>query len=316
MIRLSDYKRTVTSQDGEDGIVEFIFDKLGVDKGQCVEFGAWDGKHLSNTWNLWHNRGWRALLIEGDSIKAQELRRSARDFPEVTCLSRFVGSEGPDSLDAILGEAGVAKDFDLLSIDVDGDDHYIWRGLQGFQPKVVVIECNPTFPPHVDFVDYPNGKNFGASALAQTRLAKEKRYRLAGCTRTNLFFVTDEVLEALGMEEPALESVFCYDSLTYAIAPFKGGPLLTRRLPYLSTGSIRGISAQTLPRPMPEGSGLYPVVIVDRGFLLRWIPGLVPAVRLLRTVYHATGRLIGRPRRTRPQLSLTPGASEREATNG
>ncbi|MCH8063598.1 MAG: hypothetical protein IH861_13975 [Chloroflexi bacterium] len=48
MLRLADHKRTVTSQDGEDGIVEFIFDRLGVEKGLCVEFGAWDGKHLSN----------------------------------------------------------------------------------------------------------------------------------------------------------------------------------------------------------------------------------------------------------------------------
>ena len=316
MIRLADYKRTVTSQDGEDGIVEFIFDKLGVDKGYCVEFGAWDGEHLSNTWNLWHNRGWSAVLIEGDPTKARELQRSARDFARVVCLSRFVGSDGPDALDIILGEAGLPKDFELLSIDVDGDDHYIWKGLRSFRPKVVIIECNPTFPPHVDFVDYPNGKNFGASALAQTRLAKEKGYRLAGCTRTNLFFVTDEVLAALGMEEPTLESVFCYESLTYAIAPFKGGPLLTKRLPYLSTSSIRGISAQALPHPMPDGSGLYPVVIVDRGFLLRWVPVLVPAIRALRTVYRATGRLAGRSRRAGQPLPLNPGASEREATNG
>ncbi len=118
------------------------------------------------------------------------------------------------------------------------------------------------------------------------------------------------------MEEPALESVFCCDSLTYAIAPFKGGPLLTKRLPYLSTSSVRGISAQMLPHPMPEGSGLCPVVIVDRGFLIRWIPLLVPMVRVMRTIYRVTGRLTGRTREAGPSPSLSPGASEREATNG
>ena len=300
MLRLADHKRTVTSQDGEDGIVEFIFDRLGVEKGLCVEFGAWDGKHLSNTWNLWHNKGWSAVLIEGDSKKMQDLQRNTRDFPDVTCLGRFVGSEGPNSLDGLLREVDAPDSFELLSIDVDGDDYHIWKSLEGFRPKVVIIECNPTFPPHVDFFDYPKGKNFGASALAQTRLAKEKGYRLAGCTRTNLFFLTDEVMGALGLEEPSLESVFCYESLTYVIAPFKGGPLLTKRLPYLSTSSLPGVSAQALPHPMPAGSGLCPVVIIDRGFLLRLLPMLAPMIIVLRTIYRATRRLTGHLRRAQP----------------
>ena len=64
MVRLADHKRTVTSQDGEDGIVESLFDRPGVEKGLCVELAAWDGKHLSNTGNLWHDKGGSAVLIE------------------------------------------------------------------------------------------------------------------------------------------------------------------------------------------------------------------------------------------------------------
>ena len=97
------------------------------------------------TWNLWHNKRSNAVLIEGDSEKMQDLQRNTRDFPGVTCLGRFVGSGGPNSLDGLLREVDAPDSFELLSIDVDGDDYHIWKSLESFRPKVVIIECNPTF---------------------------------------------------------------------------------------------------------------------------------------------------------------------------
>ena len=71
---LSNYRNKITSQDGEDGIISAIFEKLGVGTGWCVEFGAWDGLKLSNTWDLWHNKGWSAVLIEGETKKFADLK--------------------------------------------------------------------------------------------------------------------------------------------------------------------------------------------------------------------------------------------------
>jgi hypothetical protein len=82
---LSGYARDEFSQNGEDGILGRIFELLGVSQGSCVEFGAWDGIHLSNTRNLIENDGWQAVLIEADPVKFRDLQQNARTFPGVTC---------------------------------------------------------------------------------------------------------------------------------------------------------------------------------------------------------------------------------------
>lgn len=83
---LIQYSKNITSQFGEDCIIEAIFQKLGIEKGYCVEFGASDGKDLSNTWNLWHNRGWNAVLIESDPVKVAALSKNVKDYPNVTYM--------------------------------------------------------------------------------------------------------------------------------------------------------------------------------------------------------------------------------------
>ena len=66
---LNRYGRNVTSQDGEDGILDHLIGNLDGIPNVCCEFGAWDGGHLSNTYTLWHDRGWKAILIEADSAR-------------------------------------------------------------------------------------------------------------------------------------------------------------------------------------------------------------------------------------------------------
>jgi len=61
---LLQYRNKVTSSNGEDGIIEYIAARMNVAPGYCVEFGAWDGRLGSNTWNLLNHRGWKGLLIE------------------------------------------------------------------------------------------------------------------------------------------------------------------------------------------------------------------------------------------------------------
>ena len=63
------YSNNITSQFGEDGIIKEIFNRIGTKYKICVELGAWDGKHFSNTWNLWFNNEWHAILIEADKNK-------------------------------------------------------------------------------------------------------------------------------------------------------------------------------------------------------------------------------------------------------
>jgi hypothetical protein len=132
---LSSHARDEFSQNGEDGILERIFELLGVSEGWCIEFGAWDGVHLSNTRNLIQNHGWQAVLIEADPVKFEDLKNNARSFAGVTCLNRLVGFDPPDDLDAILARREVPDDLDLLSVDVDGNDFHIWESLRKYRPS-------------------------------------------------------------------------------------------------------------------------------------------------------------------------------------
>lgn len=190
---LLDFRRNVYSQGGEDGIIEKILSLLLSTDRWCVEFGAWDGEHLSNTRNLIERYGYKAVLIEGDKGKFRELAGKYHGYAAVIPLNRFVGFEKEDNLDSIISATPIPQDFDFLSIDIDGNDYYIWKTMMIYQPKVLCIEYNPTIPNGVEFVQIPDHSiNQGSSLDALVRLGKEKRYELVSVTEHNAFFVLAE----------------------------------------------------------------------------------------------------------------------------
>lgn len=201
-MNLLDSRKNVFSQCGEDGVLEKIFAVLQIEHGTCVEFGAWDGRHLSNTCNLLENRGWSGVLIEGSTRKFPDLQKNFGHRPDITLLNRLVNFTGPDCLDAILASTSLPVDFDLLSIDVDGNDYHIMESLETYRPKVIVIEFNPTIPPHVEFVQARDlSVNHGNSLLSLTRLAERKGYALICCTDWNAFFVDRVHFPLFGIED-------------------------------------------------------------------------------------------------------------------
>src|SRR5580658_10112798 len=132
--RLIEFKENVTSQYGEDGILRELFNRIGTSNRIAVEFGAWDGKCFSNTWDLWHNRGWKACLFEADEQKCRALRENCSSHPGVVFENRFIRPEGEESLDKVLSKHSLPKDFDLLSTDIDGEDYYILKNPRHFRP--------------------------------------------------------------------------------------------------------------------------------------------------------------------------------------
>jgi hypothetical protein len=228
------FRETVTSQWGDDGIIKEIFRRIGIENRFCVEFGAWDGKYLSNTWDLWHNQSWSAILIEGDAVREKALAQSVQNFPKVTSYNAVVTAQGENSLDYILTRLEAPTNLDLLSVDIDGDDYYVFESLTKFSPRVVVIEYNPTIPAAMDLVQAP-GEYFGTSALALVNLAKKKGYGLVCCTETNCFFVLQSEYPMLEISEPTLAQVFPADNLTYVITSFDGRAFLSRKPTYVDT---------------------------------------------------------------------------------
>jgi len=203
------YKNNVVSQHGEDGIIEELFNRIGAEGKWCVEFGALNGKHHSNVWNLITNKGWQGVLIEADKTYYDKIAGSyAGAESRITALNRFVSFEGPDRLDTLFAETNLPKEFDLLSIDIDGNDYHVWDALLNYRPKVVAIECNPTIPNDISFVQ-PRDMSVqqGSSLLALVELAHKKGYCLAAYTTGNGFFVDKAVFEKLRFTEPSLEGV-------------------------------------------------------------------------------------------------------------
>jgi hypothetical protein len=202
------YQENVTSQCGEDGVIHHALQVIGETDGWCVEFGAADGRYASNTHTLIAREDYSALLIESDAGLFDELRDAYRGDRSVTTLRRYVGFEGPDRLDAILEQTPIPENFDLLSIDIDGNDYHVWDALEEYRPKLVVIEFNPTIPNEVDFVQARDmSVAQGSSLTALARLGRSKGYRLIHATTVNGVFVDERYFDAFGIADDSPASL-------------------------------------------------------------------------------------------------------------
>lgn len=236
---LRDYASSVVSQLGEDGIIAEVLRRLGVETKWCVEFGAWDGVTKSNTFALTEHRGYSAVLIEGDRRRAARLARRYRRRDDVVTLRRLVGWGEDDSLDVILSQTPVPRDFDVLSIDIDGNDYHVWSALEHYRPSLVVIEFNPTIPNGVEFVQTADPRaHHGSSICSLVELGRIKGYELACTTAFNAFFVPVELFPRLGVIDNAVDVLrqdtdwqttvfFGYDGTMF----LRGPGLIWHRLP-------------------------------------------------------------------------------------
>jgi len=190
----------VYSQNEEDGLIQRILDNVGRDSRTFVEFGIGTGLE-NNTVYLLLN-GWRGTWIEGNP---EHVAKSKCHFERLVAsyrlniLNRLITAE---NIEGILEEAGVPDDLELLSIDIDGNDYWVWKAITRYRPRVVIIEYNAGMGPSADWKMYYNpdhvwngSRNFGASLKAMELLGREKGYVLIGCnlTGTNAFFVRSDL---------------------------------------------------------------------------------------------------------------------------
>jgi hypothetical protein len=202
--RIEDHELSVSSQHGEDGILLWLFSKIGTTDRRFVEIGAGDGIEC-NTANLANNWGWAGLMIESDAIRFATAQ-SAHAGQPVRVRDQMVTAE---SINDLLAEESYSKSWDLLSIDIDGNDLWVWQAIHG-RPRVVVVEYNASFgnrpvtiPYDAAFVQdkrHKAGRFFhGASLQALECVAARKGYRLVGCDSSgvNAFFVRGDCLGQL-----------------------------------------------------------------------------------------------------------------------
>lgn len=183
-VELDKYARRGYSQNGEEGVIEEIFRRIGTSNKFCVDLGAYNAIQSSNVAALLDD-GWDGILIDG-SAKSEN--------PRAIVHNHFITAE---NVNDILMQYNCPEEFDFLSIDLDGNDYWIWNALR-FHPRVVCIEYNGHIPPDQSkVIEYePNfiSKNddyFGASLAALSDLGNKKGYRLIYCdvAGVNAFFV-------------------------------------------------------------------------------------------------------------------------------
>jgi len=259
---LLEYASNITSQHGEDGIIAKIFEIVPPANLWCLEIGAFDGKLLSNTWSLITQRGWRAVLVEGnDDQWGQLAARFSRDNPEiegrfadhVALVHKYADFEGESSLDGILSAAGAPKDLDFMSIDIDSNDWHLWDSLVQYKPRVLMIEFNTTIPNDVYYVQARDSNvTQGCSLLALIELGKRKGYELVVCTPANAIFVRAELYPAFNIPDNDIDAMYFYPYLQTRLFQGYDGELILAGYQQLHWPNVPFSAAdvQVLPEPL------------------------------------------------------------------
>jgi hypothetical protein len=188
------------SQNGEDGIIAEIMRRIGAGGKYLIEFGIEDGTECC-TRRLLVEDGWGGLLIDGSPEYAEKARKMHAGQPTVQVVNSFITVE--NILD-VFREAQVPHAPDLLVVDIDGNDYWIWnRILSAYRPRVVVIEYNARWLPPTEWVMsyspthcWDGTAQFGASLSSLAKLGSAHGYKLVGCTSdgVNAFFVRDDLV--------------------------------------------------------------------------------------------------------------------------
>ena len=197
---LSEFKKNIFSQNGEDGIIEEIFNrlenKIELKKNFC-EFGAWDGLHLSNTFNLYKNKKFKGILIEPNIPDSDVIK-----------INSIVSFDGDHILENILKKRQIDLSIDFLSIDIDGCDYFIFESIKNIDVKIACVEFNPTIPNDVEFVQEKIfAHKQGCSPLSLQKLGMKMGYDMIAATYNNLFFSKKNLTQYIVEKKPSLDEI-------------------------------------------------------------------------------------------------------------
>jgi hypothetical protein len=201
MADLTAFEGRRRSQNGEDGVIAEILRRIGTTGRWFVDFGASTGAE-TNCALLADVLGWSGLFIEPGDYEFGLLSSKYRGSRRVRTEQALVG---PDNVESLFRAAGVPDEPDVLSIDIDGGDYYVWEAIESFRPRLVVIEYNSALDPQRRLVQprdagrWEHTTFYGASLGAMRALGAEKGYRLVHTelSGNNAFFVREELAEPL-----------------------------------------------------------------------------------------------------------------------
>jgi len=209
---LRDVEFKVFSQFGDDGIIQYLIHRLAPLPDSFVEFGV-ENYRESNTRFLLLNDNWRGLVLDGNQNYVDQIQHDAIYWRHtLTATHAWITR---DNINHLLRDAGFHGQVGLLSIDIDGNDYWVWEKLDTVDPAIAMVEYNSVFGPNLavtipydeKFVRHRghySGQFWGASLAALDLLAKRKGYSLVGCNSAgnNAYFVRNEKIGSLRALEP------------------------------------------------------------------------------------------------------------------
>jgi hypothetical protein len=262
------------SQFGEDGIIDWLIDHLPGIPQTFIEFGVQNYQE-SNTRLLLKMRNWRGLVIDGsqkhiDDIKNQDIYWRN----DITAKCAFIDR---DNINNLIEGSGLTGELGLLSVDIDGNDYWVWQAIEVVSPAIVICEYNAvlgdiypvTVPYQASFQRTqadPSDLYFGASIQALISLGQRKGYKFVGTTSTgaNAFFIRNDWATTI---IPALEVVYGFPSKFREARDAKG------QLLYLS-GNCRREVINNLPFVDPISDTSINLSDLREIYSSKWLEGL------------------------------------------
>jgi len=216
------YEIRVFSQWGEDGIIQFLINNIAIENRVFVEFGVQNYTE-SNTRFLLINNNWSGLVIDGSKKNIEYIKRDPIYWQyNLNAVNKFITKE---NINQIILDNGIKAEIGILSVDIDGNDYWVWDAIDCISPAIVIVEYNSRFGPK-EAVTVPYDENFtrssvhhsmiyyGASLNAFCKLAAKKGYTFIGCNSAgnNAFFVLSglkpENIQELTPEEGFIAAQF------------------------------------------------------------------------------------------------------------
>jgi hypothetical protein len=212
----------VFSQWGEDGIIQFLLRYVKIQRKIFVEFGV-ENYTESNTRFLLVNNNWSGLVIDGSAENVNYLKKDPIYWRHnLKAVQAFIDK---DNINGVLFDNGISGDIGILSIDIDGNDYWVWQAIDVVNPAIVIIEYNSRFgkdkavtipydPAFVRSKAHYSMLYAGASLKALYNLGKSKGYLFVGCNSAgnNAFFVRQDLkhscIKELTLEEGYIASQF------------------------------------------------------------------------------------------------------------
>lgn len=203
VLSLDEVEFQVFSQRGEDGVIQYLINKIDIPNKIFVEFGV-ETYTESNTRFLLINNNWSGLIIDGDKNNINFIKSDYIHWKyDISVKESFITKE---NINQIISDYTKEKDIGVLSVDIDGNDYWIWKEIDCIKPRIVICEYNSVFgdtksvtvPYNQNFIrrkQHYSDLYFGASLAAFCDLAESKGYDFIGTTSAgvNAYFVRKDL---------------------------------------------------------------------------------------------------------------------------